>query len=83
MAYVATINKSLSQTYDAVGIYLERPEFTHDQFYVAFYRAKRRLSVCYSAFITSQDKMAPNNDVIYSVIYSVSWNSAVSSSLLE
>ena len=33
-----TINKSQSQTFDFVGLYLPRPVFTHGQLYVALSR---------------------------------------------
>lgn len=66
IAYATTINKSQGQTYDAVGIYLERPVFTHGQLYVAFSRAKRRDSV----FVVirpapSQGKLFNDKDDIY------------------
>ena len=40
LAYAMTINKSQGQTFDNVGIYLNRPCFSHGQLYVAFSRAK-------------------------------------------
>ena len=40
LAYAITIDKSQGQTFDRVGIYLERPVFAHGQLYVAFSRAR-------------------------------------------
>ena len=40
LAYVLTINKSLGQTFEEVGIYLEKACFGHGQLYVAFSRAR-------------------------------------------
>lgn len=66
MAYATTINKSQGQTYDAVGIYLPQPVFTHGQLYVAFSRAKTRDSV--SVVVTptiSQGKLFNDRDDVY------------------
>ena len=40
LAYAMTINKSQWQTFDKVGIYLNRACFAHGQLYVAFSRAR-------------------------------------------
>ena len=52
LSYAMTINKSQGQTFDKVGIYLQRPCFTHGQLYVAFSRAKSfegvKVKVCES-----------------------------------
>ena len=45
LAYSMTINKSPGQTFDKVGIYLQRPCFTHGQLYVAFSRARNFQSI--------------------------------------
>ena len=39
LAYAITINKSQGQTFDKVGIFLNKPCFAHGQLYVAFSRA--------------------------------------------
>ena len=40
LAYSMTINKSQGQTFPKVGLFLQRPCFSHGQFYVAFSRAR-------------------------------------------
>jgi ATP-dependent DNA helicase PIF1 len=35
ICYSMTINKSQGQTLSSVGVYVQRPIFTHDQLYVA------------------------------------------------
>ncbi|XP_025407223.1 uncharacterized protein LOC112681179 [Sipha flava] len=45
LAFSVTINKSLGQTFDRVGIYLPSPVFSHGQLYVAFSRVRNAESV--------------------------------------
>lgn len=40
LAFAITINKSQGQSFDELGIYLDRPLFSHGQLYVALSRAK-------------------------------------------
>ena len=40
LAYVITINKSQDQTFEKVGLYLNRTCFGHGQLHVAFSRAR-------------------------------------------
>ena len=40
LAYSMTINKAQGQTFEKVGLYLQRPCFSHGQLYVAFSRAR-------------------------------------------
>ena len=40
LAYAMTINNSQGQTFDKVGIFLNKPCFAHGQLYVAFSRAR-------------------------------------------
>ena len=45
LAYAMTINKSQGQTFDKVGIYLNKACFAHGQLYVAFSRARSKNDV--------------------------------------
>ena len=40
LAYCMTINKAQDQTFEKVGIYLQKPCFSHGQLYVAFSRSR-------------------------------------------
>ena len=40
LAFALTINKSQGQSFESVGIYLERTFFSHEQLYVAVSRCK-------------------------------------------
>lgn len=42
LCFAMTINKSQGQSLSQVGLYLQRPVFTHGQFYVAISRARTR-----------------------------------------
>ena len=42
MCFAMTINKSQGQSLSHVGLYMQKPVFTHDQLYVAIYRVKSR-----------------------------------------
>ena len=42
LAYAMTINKSQGQTFDRVGILLDRPCFAHGQLYVAMSRVRSK-----------------------------------------
>ena len=54
LAYVMTINKVQGQTYEKVGIYLDRPCFSHGHLYVAFSRAR--------SFNDVKIKIVPSNE---------------------
>lgn len=45
LAYAMTINKSQVQTLDKIGIYLQKPCFTHGQLYVAFSRVSMHKNI--------------------------------------
>jgi hypothetical protein len=40
LSFAMTINKSQGQTFEKVGVHLEKPVFTHGQLYVAFSRVR-------------------------------------------
>lgn len=45
MAYALTKNKAQGQTFERVGIYTDRPLFSHGQFYVALSRCVSRSNI--------------------------------------
>ena len=57
-----TINKAQGQTLDMVGLYLNRPVFTHGQLYVAFSRVRRQeaIKVCLGDDEDSEKGLTPN-----------------------
>ena len=63
LAYALTINKSQGQTFNKVGIYLERPCFAHGQLYVAFSRARSFNDV--KVFVEQSDLQGHHNDQAY------------------
>ncbi len=60
--FAMTINKAQGQTLDMVGLYLERPVFTHGQLYVAFSRVRREnaIVVCLGQDQDSTSGCTPN-----------------------
>ena len=69
LAYAITIDKSQGQTFDRVGIYLERPVFSHGQLYVAFSRARGfphiRVQVVPGEMQGSLDGITYTENVVY------------------
>lgn len=55
LAYALTINKSQGQTFQRVGIYIERPIFAHGQLYVALSRCVSRENI--RVFIRNDKKI--------------------------
>ena len=65
LAYALTINKSQGQTFERVGIYIQRPIFAHGQLYVALSRcvSRENIKIC----ITKEKKI---RNIVYKEIIS-------------
>ena len=57
-----TINKAQGQSFETVGIYLNKPLFSHGQLYVALSRSKN----CNKIFIQNKNE---NEDVISNIVW--------------
>ncbi|KAK8792732.1 hypothetical protein WA158_002607 [Blastocystis sp. Blastoise] len=66
LAFAMTINKSQGQTFERVGVYLDRPVFSHGQLYVAFSRA-RSFNALFIKVVdsVSQGKMISSSNEIF------------------
>lgn len=60
LAFAMTINKSQGQSFDCVGLYIDKPLFSHGQLYVALSRCKNSKKI----FIENK-----NSDVIANVVW--------------
>ena len=69
LAYVLTINKSQGQTFEEVGIYLEKACFDHGQLYVAFSRARSFRSVKVKVANTFQQGYVKGKCFTKNVVY--------------
>lgn len=45
LAFAITINKSQGQSFDRVGIYINKPLFSHGQLYVAWSRCRSKTGI--------------------------------------
>lgn len=54
LAFAMTINKAQGQTFDAIGMHLDEPVFSHGQLYVAFSRCRRMADV--KVFTTNNER---------------------------
>ena len=61
LAFAMTINKAQGQTFDKLGLWLERPVFTHGQLYVALSRVRSRGSL----FVKLPKGMTSTRNVVY------------------
>ena len=64
LAFGITSNKSQGQTYDKIGIFLEKQSFTHGQLYVALSRVGKRddLSISFGEYTENKGKVV---NVVY------------------
>ena len=62
LAFTVTINKSQGQTFEKVGIFLDRPCFSHGQLYVAFLQARAFTDIKLK-FWESREQGVYTNDV--------------------
>jgi len=71
LTFSMTINKSQGQSFDRVGIYLDRGVFSHGQLYVALSRAKRKddLCLCIGKQPTLRRSIALSEVIVQNVIY--------------
>ena len=56
-----TINKALGQTFDRVGVWLERPVFMHGQLYVALSRVRSK----WSLYVKLPRDVSSTKNVVY------------------
>ena len=61
LAFAMTINKSQGQTFDKLGLWLQRPVFTHGQLYVALSRVRSKGSL----FVKLPNGMTSTRNVVY------------------
>lgn len=64
-----TINKSQGQYLSQVGLYLQRPVFTHGQFYVTISRVKSRKQLKILILDDEGNLCADTTNVVYSEIF--------------
>ena len=69
LAYALTINKSQGQTFDRVGLFLDRPCFTHGQLYVAMSRVKSRSGLKIYIESGSQQGIHDGNVYTKNIVY--------------
>lgn len=69
LSYAMTINKAQGQTFERVGIYLQRPCFSHGQLYVAFSRARRFQDVKVEIIETSEQGIDKGHTYTRNVVY--------------
>ena len=70
LAFAITINKSQGQSFDAIGLYLRRPLFSHGQLYVAL--CKTRCKNPNKIFIQNElDNKSRINNIVWKEIFNV------------
>ena len=69
LAYSMTINKAQGQTFEKVGLYLQRPCFSHGQLYVAFSRARAFADIKVKILETTQQGRYQGKYYTQNIVY--------------
>jgi hypothetical protein len=69
LSYSMTINKAQGQTFHKIGIYLDKPVFSHGQLYVALSRTKSFKSIHVQVKQTNMQGVFHGNTVTQNVVY--------------
>ena len=69
LRFAMTINKSQGQTLSKVGLYLERPVFTHGQLYVALSRVKSKDGLKIVIGPTNNSSPNTTKNVVYQEVF--------------
>ncbi|XP_058729905.1 uncharacterized protein LOC131601957 [Vicia villosa] len=69
LCFAMTINKSQGQSLSQVGLYLQRPVFTHGQFYVAISRVKSRKGLKILIIDDEGNPCADTTNVVYREVF--------------
>lgn len=64
-----TINKSQGQSLSHVGLYLQRPVFTHGQFYVALSRVRSRKGLKILIIDEDEQVSSTTKNVVYPEVF--------------
>ena len=68
LAFAMTINKSQGQTLDKIGIYLNKPVFTHGQLYVALSRVRSASNIRIYITQNGRTKNCSTNNIVFSEV---------------
>jgi ATP-dependent DNA helicase PIF1 len=70
VCYSMTINKSQAQTLSTVGVYLQRPFFTHGRLYVAIYHVTSKNGLKFLIEDENGDCTNETRNVVYKEVFS-------------